>query len=61
MNHGVILVYGQLTHKITTNLKGPAKVFLENKQLMYRQGDSPSQSLSAIAEVQAVRIKNDAA
>ena len=61
VNQGVVIVYNQLSHKITRELKGPAKIYLENKQLVYRQGDAPSQPLSQIADVKATRTPRVAA
>jgi uncharacterized protein len=62
VNHGVILIYGQVRYKITTEFKGPARIFLEGKnQLVYRQGDSPSNPLSQIADTRANHPDKNAA
>ncbi len=61
INPGVTLVYNQLKHKITTELRGPARIYLENNRLVYRQGDSPSNPLSQISDVKAMHTNRIAA
>ena len=61
VNPGVVLIYNQISHKITSELKGPAKIYLDGKQLVYRQGESPAQPISQIADVKATRATKAAA
>jgi len=62
VNAGVTLIYGHLRHKITTEIKGPARIYLEGgDRLVYRQCDAPSRPLAQVADVQAIRQSKIAA
>jgi uncharacterized protein len=62
VNHGVVLICGQLRHKITTGFKGPARIYLEDgDRLVYRQGESPPCPLSQVADIQAIHPGKEAA
>ena len=62
VNAGVTLSYGQLRHKITTEFKGPARIYLESgDKLMYRQGDAPPCPLAQVADVLSIRPGKNAA
>ncbi len=62
VNPGVRLTYGRLRHKITAEIKGPARIYLEGSdKLVYRQGDAPPCPLAQIADTQAIRPGRNAA
>ncbi len=62
VNTGVSLIYGELRHKITTELKGPARIYLESgDKLVYRLGDAPPCPIAQVADVQAIRPRKAAA
>ncbi len=62
VNHGVTLICGQLRHKITTEIEGPAQIYLESgDKLVFRQGDAPPCPLAQVTDTQALRPGRDAA
>jgi uncharacterized protein (DUF342 family) len=55
VNPGVTLIFGQLRHKITTEFRGPARIYLENgDKLVYQRGDAPPAPLGQVADVQVI-------